>query len=112
MPGFTDPWIEGPYYVPVGGVHQVWCTYDPRDAERNGAPARGHVHLETSGTEYPVKSASYLMMFGLNADEISAGAHDPWGYYAHRPGGGEQFSLWPKGFDYEHFMKLRRADGY
>ena len=111
MPGFTDPWIEG-LQLPADLVRGAWYADDPRGAERNGAPARGHVHLETSGAEYPVKSASYLMMFGLNADEISAGAPDPWGYYAHRPGGGEQFSLWPKGFNYKHFRKLRRADGY
>ena len=111
MPEFTDLWIEG-HYTDAGVLRQAWYADDPRGAERNGAPARGHVHLETSGAEYPVKSASYLMMFGLNADEISAGAPDPWGYYAHRPGGGEQFSLWPKGFNYKHFRKLRRADGY
>ena len=111
MPGFTDLWIEG-LQLPADLVRGAWYADDPRDAERNGAPARGHVHLETSGTEYPVKSASYLMMFGLSADEISAGLPDPWGYYAPRPGGCEQFCPWPKGFNYEHFMKLRRADGY
>ena len=124
MPGFTDPWMRG-LYVNGTATQQAWGVYFngtatqqawgfdivPNDGGYTILP-REHVHLETSGTEYPVKSASYLMMFGLNVDEISAGRQGQRGYYALRHGGGEQFSLWPKGFDYEHFMKLRRADGY
>lgn len=111
MPGFTDPWMEG-LHLPADLVRGAWDADAPRNDGGYTVPARGHVHLETSGRKYPVKSVSYLMMFGLSAGKISAGGHGPWGYYAHRPGGSEHLLLWPEGFDYDYFKDLRRADGY
>ena len=88
MPGFTDPWMEG-LHLPADLVRVSWgFTIGRSDGGYTTFP-REHVHLETSGAEYPVKSASYLMMFGLNAGKISAEGHGPWGYYVHRAGGSE-----------------------
>ena len=111
MPGFTDPWIDG-LQLPADLVRRARDTDTAPNGGGYTVPSRGHVHLETSGTEYPVKSASYLMMFGLNAGKISAERQGPGGYYAHRAGGSGQLLPWPEGFDYEYFRKLRRADGY
>lgn len=108
MPGFTDAWLR-----PYPEVRQIWYTYTARNGGGYTVLPQEAGGLYAPGEKYPVKSASYLMMFGLNADKISAEMHGPGGYYTlSSPGGGSQFRRWPEGFDYDHFMKLRHADGY
>lgn len=116
MPGFTDSWSR--WYRDAWEVQNLWYTYTYTtrssggytNASANTAPAPSPT---LQGAKYPVKSASYLMMFGLDGDKISAEMHGPGGYYTlSGPDGSNQFRRWPEGFDYDHFMKLRHADGY